>query len=99
MGGHMQPQGHVQMMVRVFDYRQNPQTASDAPRWCLTEDNQVAVEPGFSMDVLTDLSSRGHTILTDVAESVFGGAQLIYKADDHYIAGSDHRKDGSAAGY
>jgi len=99
MGGHMQPQGHVQMMVRVFDYHQNPQTASDAPRWCLTEDNQVAVEPGFSAGVLSALSSRGHTILTDVPESVFGGAQLTYKISDHYIAGSDHRKDGLAAGY
>lgn len=99
MGGHMQPQGHVQMMVRVFDYGQNPQTASDAPRWCLLEDMRVAVEPGFSSSVLDDLSDRGHEIVTGLPEQTFGGAQLIYRMDDHYVAASDHRKDGSAVGF
>ncbi len=99
MGGHMQPQGHVQMMVRIFDYRQNPQAASDAPRWCLLEDVRVAVEPGFSPGVLDDLSDRGHDIVTGLPEQTFGGAQLIYKMDGHYVAASDHRKDGSAIGF
>lgn len=99
MGGHMQPQGHVQMMTRIIDYRQNPQTASDAPRWCLLEDMRVAVEPGFSPGVLDELTARGHNIVTGLPEQTFGGAQLIYKIDDHYIAASDHRKDGLAAGF
>ncbi len=99
MGGHMQAQGHLQMMVRIFDYRQNPQTASDAPRWCLLEDIRVAVEPGFSPAVLDQLSDRGHNIVTGLPETTFGGAQLIYKTDDHYIAASDYRKDGMAAGF
>lgn len=99
MGGHMQPQGHVQMMTRVYDYGQNPQTAADAPRWCLTEDMRVAVEPGFPVDVLTELTHRGHRIVTNLPESTFGGAQLIYNADGHYIAGSDPRKDGLAGGF
>ena len=99
MGGHMQPQGHVQMMTRIIDYRQNPQTASDAPRWCLLEDMRVAVERGFSPGVLDKLSDRGHNIVTGLPEGTFGGAQLIYKTDDHYIAASDHRKDGMAVGF
>jgi gamma-glutamyltranspeptidase/glutathione hydrolase len=99
MGGHMQPQGHVQMMTRIIDYRQNPQTASDAPRWCLLEDMRVAVEPGFSTEVLKELSDRGHDIVTDLPEFTFGGAQLICRMDDHYIAASDHRKDGMAIGF
>jgi gamma-glutamyltranspeptidase/glutathione hydrolase len=99
MGGHMQPQGHVQMMTRIIDYRQNSQTASDAPRWCLLEDMRVAVEPGFSPGVLDQLSDRGHNIVTGLPETTFGGAQLIYKTDDHYIAASDHRKDGMAVGF
>jgi gamma-glutamyltranspeptidase/glutathione hydrolase len=99
MGGHMQPQGHVQMMTRIFDYGQNPQAASDAPRWYWLRDNIVAVESGYPENVLDDLSRRGHEIITDLPQSEFGGAQLIYKKDDKYIAGSDHRKDGLAAGF
>ncbi|MEE9552770.1 MAG: gamma-glutamyltransferase [candidate division Zixibacteria bacterium] len=99
MGGHMQAQGHIQIITRIFDYGQNPQAASDFPRWYITEDSKIAVEPGFSADMLNELTSRGHTIITDLDESTFGGAQLIYKSDDGYIAGSDHRKDGLAIGF
>jgi len=99
MGGHMQAQGHLQMLTRIFDYDMNPQEASDAPRWYLTEDSSVAVEPGFPPVTLAGLISRGHNIVYDHPESTFGGAQLIYNAGGHYIAGSDHRKDGLAAGY
>ncbi|MHC4778793.1 MAG: gamma-glutamyltransferase family protein, partial [Planctomycetota bacterium] len=47
MGGHMQAQGHVQMMVRIFGHGQNPQAASDAPRWQVLEDFRIAFEEGF----------------------------------------------------
>ncbi len=47
MGGHMQHQGHVQMVNRIFDHRQNPQAASDAPRWHVFEDFSVGLETGF----------------------------------------------------
>jgi gamma-glutamyltranspeptidase/glutathione hydrolase len=99
MGGHFQPQGHLQMMARIFDYNQNPQAASDAPRWYFMENTHVAVEPGFSPDVLDDLSNRGHQIVTDIPTSQFGGAQLIYKLDNGYLGASDHRKDGMAVGF
>jgi len=99
MGGHMQAQGHVQIMTRVFDYGQNPQVACDAPRWFISEDSKIAIEPGFPQKTLSELSERGHSIITDIPESTFGGAQLILKADSCYIAGSDHRKDGLAVGY
>ena len=100
MGGHMQAQGHVQMMVRMFDYYQNPQTASDAPRWHLMQgDPRVAFEPGFSEKLLRGLSDRGHTITLDESDALFGGAQLIYRMDDYYVSGSDHRKDGCAIGF
>jgi gamma-glutamyltranspeptidase/glutathione hydrolase len=101
MGGPMQAQGHVQMVVRIRDYDQNPQTASDAPRWRLMEGRQVAVEEGFSGNVLDELTARGHQITRTTSEESFsfGGAQLIYKTDGGYVAGSDHRKDGQAVGY
>jgi gamma-glutamyltranspeptidase/glutathione hydrolase len=99
MGGHMQAQGHIQMMARIFDYGLDPQAASDFPRWFVTEDSEVAVEPGFPPNTLKELARRGHTIISGLPESTFGGAQLVPKTDDGYIAGSDHRKDGLAIGF
>ncbi len=99
MGGPMQPPGHVQMIVRMVDYGQNPQAASDAPRWRPLGGRRVALESGFAPEVLADLTSRGHQV-TQAREderSEFGGAQLIWRAEDGYVAGSDHRKDGHAA--
>ena len=101
MGGPMQPQGHAQMLVRMFVYNQNPQTASDAPRWRVMDKRRVAVEAGFGDEVLNELASRGHQLDRSElgTDFSFGGAQLIYKTEDGYIAGSDHRKDGQAVGY
>ena len=99
MGAHMQPQGHVQMVVRIFDYGLNPQAASDAPRWCLTEDMQLALEDGFGEDIAADLAIRGHRIMKDPPTKLFGGAQLILKTEAGYCAASDHRKDGQAVGF
>jgi gamma-glutamyltranspeptidase/glutathione hydrolase len=99
MGGPMQPQGHVQMIVRILDYGQNPQAAADAPRWQVMEGLEVALETGTSEKVVEDLASRGHRITADVPGERFGGAQLIWKTDDGYVAASDPRKDGQAAGY
>ncbi|MEM7221149.1 MAG: gamma-glutamyltransferase family protein [Pseudomonadota bacterium] len=99
MGGHMQHQGHVQMVNRLFDAGQNPQAASDAPRWHVYEDFSVGLEVGTPEAVLEDLAGRGHDVRFDTAEHVFGGAQLIQRLADGYAAGSDHRKEGQAAGF
>lgn len=99
MGGHMQPQGHAQMMIRIFKEGQNPQAANDAPRWHVFQDFQIGVESGFQPAVLNDLIARGHKIVTKCAEGLFGGAQLIYKLDNVYVAASDPRKDGQAVGF
>ncbi len=99
MGGHMQHQGHVQMVGRIFDHQQNPQAASDAPRWHIYPDFSVGVEPGFSESVATELRARGHAVRSEPLEHVFGGAQLILRTEDGYVAGSDHRKEGQAAGF
>ncbi len=100
MGGHMQPQGHVQMMVRIFDYGQNPQTASDAPRWYVEEDlTTLSLEPGFAPEVVEELRRRGHHVTSNLPPGRFGGAQLIYRLNDGYCTGTDWRKDGQAVGY
>lgn len=100
MGGHMQAQGHVQMMVRICGHGQNPQTASDAPRWFVDEQYDVVFESGFDPAVQRALSERGHRPGSVTPMFAFGGAQLIYRMKDGiYCAASDHRKDGHAAGY
>jgi gamma-glutamyltranspeptidase/glutathione hydrolase len=100
MGGHMQPQGHVQMMVRLVDYGQNPQTASDAPRWYIEEDlTKLSLEPGFAPEVVDELRRRGHNVMADLPPGRFGGAQLIYRLENGYCTGTDWRKDGQAVGF
>ncbi|MFT4713711.1 MAG: gamma-glutamyltranspeptidase/glutathione hydrolase [Candidatus Azotimanducaceae bacterium] len=94
MGGHMQAQGHLQMMIRVFLHNQNPQAASDAPRWHLREDGVVCLEQGFDPSVIQELANRGHRIELNQPEHIYGGAQLIYKMASGYVGGSDHRKEG-----
>lgn len=101
MGGHMQPQGHAQMVIRMIDYQQNPQAASDAPRWIVNADFSIGLEPGFNPQTVEALAKRGHKIAAaEAVNFAFGGAQLIWRSgDDGYVAGSDHRKDGLAVGY
>ncbi len=99
MGGHMQPQGHVQMMVRIVDYQQNPQTAADAPRWQICENGKLALEKGHDPAVKEELRKRGHVIAEDDPFWGYGGAQLIYRLKQGYCAASDPRKDGQAAGF
>ena len=101
MGGAMQAQGHLQMVVRTVDHGQNPQAASDAPRWRIVSGREIAVEPGFAASVLEGLRDRGHriTVSDPLEQSAFGGAQLIWHTDEGYVAGSDHRKDGQAVAF
>lgn len=99
MGGHMQHQGHVQMVNRIFDHGQNPQAASDAPRWHVFEDFSVGLEQGFPKSIASGLEELGHSVRYVKEEHVFGGAQLILKTEHGYVAGSDHRKEGQAAGF
>ncbi|NOX51378.1 MAG: gamma-glutamyltransferase family protein [Gammaproteobacteria bacterium] len=99
MGGHMQHQGHVQMVTRLFDHRQNPQAASDAPRWHVYPDFKVGLEVGFDVSICEGLAALGHDVRFEKMESVFGGAQLILKTSAGYVGGSDHRKEGQVLGF
>ena len=98
MGGTMQPQGHIQMILRIFDYNQNPQAAVDAPRWRVMQGLKVNFEPEFDIKTLKILEQKGHETLTGHYFE-FGGAQIIYKLEDGYLAASDPRKDGQAVGF
>ena len=102
MGGPMQPQGHVQMVLRTVLWGQNPQAAADAPRWRVVEGRTVALESGFAPATLEALGDLGHDVTATAPEHsfAFGGAQLVRRLPDGgYVAGSDPRKDGLAVGF
>jgi gamma-glutamyltranspeptidase/glutathione hydrolase len=99
MGGTMQPQGHAQVMVRIADYGQSPQAASDGPRFRVVQGLEVSVEDKLPADSLAELQRRGHRIVTIDDYNQFGSAQLIWKLDGGYFCASDPRRDGQAVGF
>ena len=101
MGGNMQPQGQLQMLVRLLDHHQNVQAASDAPRWKISEDQlEVMVEHDFDAVVADALAARGHRVTRATADSMdFGAAQLIQCVEGGYVAASEKRRDGQAVGF
>ncbi|MGA1136133.1 MAG: gamma-glutamyltransferase, partial [bacterium] len=99
MAGPMQAQGHVQLMLRMFTYGQNPQAAADGPRWQVLEGRNVAIEEDFPADVLIQLEARGHQLHRKPRQPFFGGAQLIYRMKDGYCGASEPRKEGQAVGF
>src|SRR6185312_4477633 len=62
MGGDMQPQGHLQTLVRMLDYHQQPQAACDAPRWKVNRDFSLDVEQTMAPDAVEGLRARGHEL-------------------------------------
>jgi gamma-glutamyltranspeptidase/glutathione hydrolase len=100
MGGDVQPQGHLQMISRIFDSGQNPQAAADAPRWKLAKDGGLLVESAFPDTTARELGRMGHRVVRAVPGSMeFGAAQLIECARGHYLAASEPRRDGQAVGF
>ncbi|QUR69964.1 gamma-glutamyltransferase [Mycobacterium spongiae] len=99
MGGTMQPQGHVQLVVRIADYGQNPQAACDGPRFRWVQGMQVSCEQGFPAATLDELRRRGHEPVAAEHFGQFGSCQAIWRLDDGYVAASDPRRDGQAAAF
>ena len=100
MGGTMQPQGHTQVMVRIADYGQSPQAASDGPRFRFVQGLDVSIEDdGFAPATVQELQRRGHRIVTVDDYNQFGSCQAIWKLEGGYFVASDPRRDGQAVGY
>ncbi|MBT9598473.1 MAG: gamma-glutamyltransferase family protein [Vitreoscilla sp.] len=104
MGGNMQPQGHLQTLVRMLDYHQSPQAACDAPRWRFNQGLQINAESSMRRDTVAGLQALGHQI-EQISDSYqdFGAGQFIWRQGDPavegYVAASDPRRDGAAAGF
>jgi gamma-glutamyltranspeptidase/glutathione hydrolase len=102
MGGPMQAQGHVQMVLRTQLWGQDVQTAADAPRWRFVKGREVACEEAMPPATREALAALGHAITVAAPDSAFGfgGAQLIERLEGGgYAAGADPRKDGGAQGF
>ncbi|MDG4794369.1 gamma-glutamyltransferase family protein [Micromonospora sp. WMMD1082] len=105
MGGHMQPQGHVQLISATVDAGLDPQAALDAPRWywhagrSLLVEEQLIAGPGGAA-IVADLRARGHQVLVAPEPTVFGYGQAIWRrAGSGYVVGSESRVDGGAGGF
>lgn len=100
MGGHMQPQGHLQVIQSMLDFNLNPQDALDAPRWQWIKGKKVIVEPTMPVSVMTDLKNRGHQIEVELEKGQFGRGQIILRTDnDVLVGGTEPRTDGSIAAW
>ncbi len=106
MGGFMQPQGHMQVVVGLIDDELDPQSALDRPRFCLTEakpTGKVQLEEGIPFETLSALAQMGHEVIpvSGYSRATFGRGQIISRDHDTGVlcAGSDPRADGCAVGY
>ena len=112
MGGGMQPQGHVQVLVNMIDFDMNVQEAGDASRWQHEGDNEptgekmtdggyVEVESAMPWESIRELRKKGHDVR--IGFGGFGGYQAIKlemrDGQRVYVGASESRKDGQAAGY
>ncbi len=97
MGGHMQPQGHVQVALNTIDFGLNPQASLDAPRWQVTEGLGVLLEYGVPRHVVEGLIERGHAVRVESDSSQFGKGQAIWRmASGSLVGGTEPRCDGLA---
>jgi gamma-glutamyltranspeptidase/glutathione hydrolase len=98
MGGAMQAQGHVQVLLNMLVFGMDVQQAIDVARFRHLNGLQVAIEAPVTDQVRAALTALGHE-LTDERRTQFGGAQAIVRLTRGWVAGSDPRKDGMAIGY
>lgn len=100
MGGFMQPQGHVQVIVNTIDFNLNPQAALDAPRWQWLEGKKVEVESTFPNHVARALAQKGHQVQAALTSGGFGRGQIIWRMPDGTLAGgTEPRTDGTIAAW
>jgi gamma-glutamyltranspeptidase/glutathione hydrolase len=97
MGGGMQAQGHVQLLLNMFVFDMDVQQAIDVARFRHLDGQRVALEAPITDGVRAALKAMGHDIV-DERPVAFGGAQAIIRLPKGYMAGSDPRKDGMAVG-
>ncbi len=100
MGGFMQPQGHMQVVMNMVDFGLNPQAALDAPRFQWTEGKTIEIEPHFPDAIAQSLDRRGHQIKRALSTGGFGRGQIIVRDENGVlIGGTDFRTDSNIASW
>ncbi|MFD2044730.1 gamma-glutamyltransferase family protein [Ornithinibacillus salinisoli] len=101
MGGFMQPQGHVQVVMNTIDFGLHPQAALDAARWQWMKDKTVEVEDRFFHHIAQELAAKGHDIRIQLEPNSFGRGQIIWRDPETgvLVGGSESRTDGSVASW
>jgi len=99
MGGFMQPQGHLQVILNTLRYGLNPQQALDAPRWQWLSGRVVEVEPALGAQVARALAARGHDVRVQLDPGAFGRGQIIWRDPRTGVleGGTESRTDGHIA--
>lgn len=98
MGGFMQPQGHVQVVMNMIDFNLNPQEALDVPRWQWIKDKNIEVEHDVPVHVVKELIKKGHEIKIQTDETSFGRGQIIIRTEEGTLCGgTEKRADGHIA--
>ncbi len=100
MGGYMQPQGHLQVVMNYVDFHLDPQQALDAPRWQWMRDNSVTVETRFNSEIARLLQQKGHNVRVDLSTPSFGRGQMIVRLENGVlVGGTESRTDSNIACY
>lgn len=100
MGGFMQPQGQMQVIMNTIDYHLNPQAALDAPRWQWIGGKHVEVEPDVPETIVRRLREKGHQIHVNPNRNAFGRGQIIWRNPDGVLMGAtEPRADGTVAAW
>lgn len=99
MGGFMQPQGHMQMIMNTIDFGLHPQAALDAPRWQWMKEKRIEVENRFSYTIAQELRQKGHDIQIQLEPNSFGRGQIIWRDPETGVlaGGTESRADGHIA--
>jgi gamma-glutamyltranspeptidase/glutathione hydrolase len=101
MGGFMQPQGHLQVIMNTIDFHLNPQQALSSSRWMWVSEKTVKVEPNFPDHIAQALARKGHNIVKSIDEVGFGRGQIIWRDEKTgvYAGGTEPRTDGHVASW
>ena len=100
MGGFMQPQGHVQVVVNTVDYHMNPQECLDAPRFQWVGEKKVQLEREVPADIALKLADMGHEVAIVNSNLGMGRGEIIWRLEDGtLVGGTEPRADGTIAAW